>query len=130
MKSTARILSMLALAAVASALLVAQETREAYQGEAAETFLRKARVTRVTDIPVGVTQPQKVTLEMDGVTHMAAFKIVDIDKPGATPLSDGSFEVAFQDSWKTEVAAYEIDKLIGLGMVPATKRLRHSCPEV
>jgi hypothetical protein len=119
-KSTARVLSMLALAAVASAILVAQEPREAYQGEAAETFLRKARVTRVTDIPVGVTQPQKVTLEMDGVTHMAAFKIVDIDKPGATPLSDGSFEVAFQDSWKTEVAAYEIDKLIGLGMVPAT----------
>jgi len=26
----------------------------------------------------------------------------------------------FQDSWRTEVAAYELDKLIGLGMVPAT----------
>ena len=28
--------------------------------------------------------------------------------------------MAFQDSWRTELAAYEIDKLIGLGMVPAT----------
>ncbi len=120
MRPVTRVVSMLVAAAAASAMLVAQETREVYQGEAAETFLKKARVARVTDIPVGVTQPQKVTLEMDGVTRMAAFKIVDIDKPGATPLSDGTFEVAFQDSWRTEIAAYEVDKIIGLGMVPST----------
>jgi len=33
---------------------------------------------------------------------------------------DRGVEVQFQDSWRTEVAAYELDKLIGLGMVPAT----------
>jgi hypothetical protein len=120
MTRTARSLSTLALAAIASAMLVAQETKEVYQGEAAETFLREARIARVTDLPIGVTQPRKVTLELDGVTHMAAFKIIDVDKPGATQLSNGTFEVAFQDSWKTEIAAYEIDRTIGLGMVPAT----------
>src|SRR5262249_25170123 len=33
---------------------------------------------------------------------------------------DGSREMDFQDSYRTEIAAYEVDKLIGLGMVPAT----------
>ena len=33
---------------------------------------------------------------------------------------DRGVEIEFQDSWRTEVAAYELDKLIGLGMVPAT----------
>jgi hypothetical protein len=31
----------------------------------------------------------------------------------------------FQDSWKFEVAAYEVDKIIGLGMVPATLERTH-----
>ena len=33
---------------------------------------------------------------------------------------DRGLELEFQDSWKTEIAAYELDKLLGLGMVPAT----------
>jgi hypothetical protein len=32
----------------------------------------------------------------------------------------GRVDVDFQDSWKSEIAAYEIDKIIGLRMVPAT----------
>jgi len=110
--------------AAASTLLLAQETKDVYQGEAAETFLRKARVTHMTETPMGVTQPLEVTLELDGVTHKAVFKDVDIDKPGATQMSNGTFEVAFQDSWRTEIAAYEVDKIIGLGMVPATVERR------
>jgi len=122
-RSPARIVTTLVVAA-ASTLLFAQETKDVYQGEAAETFLRKARVTRMTEAPIGVTQPLEVTLELDGVTHKAVFKDIDIDKPGATQMSNGTFEVAFQDSWRTEVAAYEIDTIIGLGMVPATVERR------
>jgi hypothetical protein len=33
-------------------------------------------------------------------------------------------ELDFQDSWRTEIAAYELDKLLGLGMVPATVERR------
>lgn len=97
-----------------------RETKDVYQGEAAEQFLKKARVVKVSDIPVGVTQPQKVTLELDGVQRNAAFKVIDVDKPGATQMADGSVAVAFQDTWRTEIPAYEIDKIIGLGLVPAT----------
>jgi hypothetical protein len=120
MRSTARKLFVLALLLTAWPLAGAQETKDVFQGDAAEQFLKKARIMRVTDIPVGVTQPQKVTLQQDGVTRMAAFKIIDVDKPGATQMADGTVAVAFQDTWRTEIAAYEIDKIIGLGMVPAT----------
>jgi hypothetical protein len=120
LRSATRLVSMLVVAAACAVTLLAQETKETYQGEAAETFLKKASISRITEIPEGVTQPWQVTLEFDGVTRQAAFKIIDVDKPGATQMSDGSFEVAFQDSWRTEIAAYGIDKLIGLGMVPAT----------
>jgi hypothetical protein len=35
-------------------------------------------------------------------------------------FEDGRIDVNHMDSWKGEIAAYEIDKIIGLGMVPAT----------
>jgi hypothetical protein len=98
----------------------ARETKSVYQGEAAEQFLKKARITRVSDIPKGVTQPQRVTLELDGVTRTATFKSIDLDKPGATQMADGTTSLSFQDTWRTEIAAYEVDKIIGLGLVPAT----------
>ena len=73
----------------------------------------------------GVTRSRKATLELNGVTQSAVFKIID-EKPsiGVTTLEDGRVDAAFQDSWKTEVAAYELDKMIGLGMVPATVERR------
>jgi len=119
-KPVTRVVAMLVVTAAASAMLLAQETKDVFQGEAAEVFLRKARISRITEVPDGVTQPRKVTLELDDVTRQAVFKNIDVDKPGATQMSNGTFEVAFQDSWRTEIAAYEIDKTIGLGMVPAT----------
>ena len=109
-----------ALSAVAWMAVGAQETKEVFQGEAAERFLAKARIARLNELDVGVTQPFRVTLDLDGVTHMAVFKSIDVDKPGATTMADGTVAIAFQDTWRTEIAAYEVDKIIGLGMVPAT----------
>jgi hypothetical protein len=108
------------LAAIAWAAVGAQETKEVFQSQAAEEFLRKGTIRRINEIDVGVTQPFRVTLEMDGQSHMAVFKSIDVEKPGATVMANGALEVAFQDTWQTEIAAYEVDKIIGLGMVPAT----------
>jgi len=36
-------------------------------------------------------------------------------------LRDGTFEANFSDSYKFEFAAYELDKLLGLGLVPPSK---------
>jgi hypothetical protein len=110
----------LAVSLGAWSAVVAQQTKEVFQGEAVEQFLLKAEMTAIRDIPVGVTAPRRATLTMDGVTHFAAFKTIDEAKSGFTQLERGKGEIDFQDSWRTEIPAYEVDKIIGLGMVPAT----------
>lgn len=119
MTNVRRVVFLLAIGLVSWTALVAQETAEVFQGEAVEQFLLKARITGMRNIGQGVTLPRRATLELDGVTHSAAFKTIDESKPGYTPLQRGG-EINFQDSWRTEIPAYEVDKIIGLGLVPAT----------
>jgi len=96
------------------------ETAAQYQGPAAEEFLKKAKITKVRAIGTGVTLPEKATLMLDGVEGSAAFKTIDEKRQGITQLSAGATEVNFQDTWQTEIPAYTVDLIIGLGMVPAT----------
>jgi hypothetical protein len=67
-----------------------------------EHFLKKAKVKARKKIGTGVTHPEKVTLELEGTVRDAVFKAID-----------EKF-----DNWRHEVAAYELDKLLGIGMVP------------
>jgi hypothetical protein len=89
------------------------------QGPGPETFLSQAKIVGMVDIPKGVTHPRKATLELNGVTGYAVFKTID-EKPEHPVSPGGDLEPDFQDSWRTEVAAYELDKLTGFGLVPAT----------
>lgn len=107
-------------AAVAAAAAAPEETADVFQGEEAERFLSRARITRVQSIPQGVTAPRRVTLELDGVTRSAAFKTIHEERRGLTQLTTGQVEVNFVDTWRTEIAAYVVDRIIGLGLVPAT----------
>ncbi len=100
--------------------VVAPQTKEVFQGEAPEQFLLKGELTNFRNVPVGVTASRRATLTLDGVEHYALFKTIDDAKSGYTQLERGKGEIAFQDSWRTEISAYEVDKIIGLGMVPAT----------
>ncbi len=93
---------------------------QVFQGEAIEKFLREAKIVESRAVPVGITAPRKLKLEMNGVTEYALFKTIDVFKPGLTQFQGGKPEVDFQDSYKLEIAAYELDKIVGLGMVPAT----------
>lgn len=119
MRNVRRLVFLLAISLLAWNALLAQGTAEVFQGEAIEQFLLRARMTAIREIGKGITLPRRATLELDGVTHFAAFKTIDQSKSGYTPLQRGG-EIAFQDSWRTEIPAYEVDKIIGLGMVPAT----------
>jgi hypothetical protein len=89
-------------------------------GEAAEAFLRDARVTDKKSLSVGITRSHRYSLT-DG-THKARalWKTIDESKPGVTNFQGGGFVVDFSDSWKHEVASYELDKLVGTGLVPPT----------
>ena len=80
-----------------------------------ETFLRNANpIGDMEPIPVGVTSPKKVTLEPGGPVGAVAWK----------PVRPGWSRAGYYESYKAEIAAYEIDKLIALDMVPPTVEKR------
>src|SRR5207244_8179025 len=89
-----------------AAMGAAQSTSQVIQGEEIENFLAQAKITRQQSISVGVTLPRKLSLELDGKMQFAAFKTID-EGPVPTKQLDGGVELQFQDSWRTEVAAYE-----------------------
>ena len=125
------LLVLLLMALTASAVLAFQPairevTCTPLVGEEAERFLRSARVIGMEPIPVGVTHPMRVTLSDGQLTARAVWKTVNIFEP-VQRFSDGGVELSFRDSYKHEIAAYELDKLLGLDMVPPTveRRLSH-----
>ena len=74
-----------------------------------EQFLKKSQVVKRVKLGKGITNSEKVTLELDGVLRHGVLKKID----------------KINDSWRAEVAAYEMDKLLGINMVPPTVMRRH-----
>jgi hypothetical protein len=74
-----------------------------------ETFIKTAPIVRVERIPLGVTKPVHGFFAPGSPVDGVAIKAL---MPG--PKS-GYFE-----SYQSEVAAYELDKLLGMDMVPVT----------
>ena len=93
-------------------------------GEEAEAFLRTAHVVARTPIGKGITRPTRLTLTDGSKTHRAVWKTINERRMGLQRLDRGGLEFDFRDSWKHDVAAYELDKLLGLGLVPPTVERR------
>ncbi len=110
----------IALASVVLAIALPSQDGLVLTGSEAETFLREAKVEHREYIGTGVTKPQKLTLSDGTTTCPAAWKTVDIFRRGLTRVADGQVERDFRDSYKFEIVAYELDKLLGLGFVPPT----------
>ena len=119
MRRTVLMFPLIVLAA-ASIHAFAGPQAQVIQGPEVEQFLKKAKFVAKAPLGSGVTESLKITLELNGTTQFAVLKTVDQKRPGAQRNAKGEIEIDFQDSWRTEVAAYELDKLLGLGMVPAT----------
>jgi hypothetical protein len=83
-----------------------------------ERFLREARVLRTKSISKGVTGSLRATLTDGVITHDAQIQIIDEQK--ARFEAAGATEFNFRDSWKYNVAAYRIDRLLGLNLVPVS----------
>lgn len=92
------------------------------EDRATESFLRTAEVTKVEDIGEGITRPQRITLHDGEREGRAIFKTVDVEIPGLTRTNSvvAPVERDFTDRWTYEVAAYRLDRLLGLGLVPPT----------
>jgi hypothetical protein len=84
------------------------------------TFLRDAKVLRVKEIGKGSTSPLRVTLSDGRLTHDAAFQPVDEHK-AVMEFASGGRELNFIDSWRYDVASYQLAVLLGIGdMMPVT----------
>ena len=83
-----------------------------------ENFLATAEVVQVEEIGVGVTKPKKLTLRMGDRQIYAAFKDYDSD-PNLQNRSWGRLADK-SDRYVYEMAAYKLDRLLGLELVPPT----------
>ena len=116
----ALVVAILAVSACASRAPAQEAYGLPLHGEAAEAFLRTAEVVRKKGVGAGITHPDQYTLSDGTKTCRAVWKTIDEFKRGITSLQGGGVLVDFADSYKHEIAAYELDKLIGLDLVPPT----------
>jgi hypothetical protein len=95
---------------------IAQFTKEELaEREKWEEFLKTAEIVAQVqpfEKREAVTDPWVLTLEKDGITRDAIWKDVAGRQKG------------FFESWKWEIAAYRLDKHLGLNMVPPTVERR------
>jgi len=74
-----------------------------------EEFLKTAKIVKVEDIGEGVTDPKRLFLQKGEMERMSgAWKNVEGRQKGAW------------EGWQYEIAAYQMDKLLDLHMVPPT----------
>ncbi|HUG54632.1 MAG TPA: hypothetical protein VMR21_13580 [Vicinamibacteria bacterium] len=83
-----------------------------------ERFLLEGDIVRRRSAPGGITNSQRATLRHEGFEHDVHIQKIDEYK-FQNPLS-GGLELDFRDSYRNNVAAYRLDRLLGLGMVPVT----------
>ena len=87
-----------------------------------EAFLLKARVVSTRPAGKGVTNSLRATLTDGAATHDAQIQTVE-ERKDVFQTKDG-VELNFRDSWQFNVAAYRLDRLIGLDMVPVSVERR------
>lgn len=83
------------------------------QRDTIEQFLEVAEVQSVEDVGMGVTDPKLVILNSGGQINQATFKPIKRKR-----------QKGFWESYQAEVAAYRLDKYLGLEMVPPTTSKR------
>jgi hypothetical protein len=83
-----------------------------------EAFLLKAQVVKRKALATGITGSRKALLRLGSYEHDAHIQTIDEYKTQIT-LTSG-MEIDFRDSWKNNVAAYRLDRALGIGWVPVT----------
>ena len=78
-----------------------------------EDYLKQVEIVSLAEIPIGVMKPQRAELPPGGPVDAFVWK----------PIKPGTYQ-GFWESYKAEIAAYELDKLLNLNMVPVTVEKR------
>ena len=106
---------MLALIFYLSGSLLGQFTpKEIAQRENWEDFLKTAKIIGSYQLSPqqGITQPWVLTLQKDGIVRKALWKPIE------------GLHKGFVENWRWEIAAYNLDKHLGLNMIPPTVERR------
>lgn len=99
-----------AIAAVTAAS--AQEFTNAQR----EDFLRTAEMVSRKGLSMGITNSSKAELSNGSLSHAAHIQTVNIAK--STFEGTRGVELNFRDSYKYNIAAYELSKILGINMIP------------
>jgi len=73
-----------------------------------EQYLKTAKIIKAKDIGEGVTKPKRIFLESEEEEISGCWKDIKGKQKG------------YLEGWKYEIAAYEMDKLLDLNMIPPT----------
>jgi hypothetical protein len=93
-------------------------------GARVEEFLRTAEVVNVEPVGKGKTETWRLTLTDKDMTHDASFQSID-ERAAVKDLGGGRSEVGFVDSYRYNIAAFRLARLLGLDdMVPVSVERR------
>lgn len=92
--------------------------------DAALEYLTTAEVVKRKPLKKGITHPDLLVLEKDGIRARAVFHDVDIEKDRER-LTSGEIVYFFRDTYRNNVAVYELSRLLSVPNVPpaVTRRL-------
>jgi hypothetical protein len=91
----------------------------AWGREEKEGFLRTADIVRSEVITGGTTRSSRATLRSGRGTHDAHIQTVDVATTKFEGVG-GQWELNFRDTYKFNLAAYILDRLLNMNMIPAT----------
>jgi hypothetical protein len=117
-RSQWRMLSFVILAGLLSARLVAAADEPSLTKEQMKQFLLTAKVIKSGPAHKGITHTLRLTLTDGTITHDAHFQPID-EHAMMKQMASGRTEMNFVDSYKYNIAAYELAAMLGLDdMVP------------
>lgn len=109
---------LLAVAAIAPALFGQAAPASRMSDAQIEDFLRTALTGPRREVGVGINNTVRMTLSAGDRKHDAHIQTIDVSKPEFR--TERGVELNFRDCYKFNIAAYRLDRLLGLNMVPVS----------
>jgi hypothetical protein len=102
---------------VAARVVLAVDAPNLSDGEK-EQFLKAAKITNTRTAKKGITNTLRVTMTDGNLTHDAHVQCIDESKHEFT--TDRGTELNFRDSYKYNIAAYKLARMLGIENLPVT----------
>jgi hypothetical protein len=110
---------LLIVASIGTQSAMAQEQTSRRSRSEMEDFLQKAKITSHKALGSGVTNSDRATLSDGTLVHDAHVQSIDEQKDSFKTATRG-VELNFKDSYKFNIAAYRLDKILSLNMIPVS----------